>query len=276
MSDTALEVGLTQAPRTPSRGTHRAVRVFAPLLVGFGLIVVWELYVKLAHVNHFLLPTPTAVFGNVFSEAHLILPASWITVKEILEGYAIAAVGGVVLAILIVAFRPVELTIYPILVGSQVIPKLALAPVILILFGEGHTSRIIIIVSLAFFPVVISTVVGLKSVEQNKFHLANSIGANAVQKFVKIRIPQSTPDMFGGLKLAATRAVGGALVAEFITPGNGLGRLIQITSSELRPDISIACIVYLVLFGVLLFFTVSGAERLLTPWHVSNRRGASS
>ena len=275
MSDTALDVGLSQPSRTPGRGTSRVVRLVAPLLVALGLIVLWEIYVKLGHVSHFLMPTPTAVFGNVFSEAHLILPGSWITVKEILEGYVIAAVGGVVLAIAIVAFRPVELTIYPILVGSQVIPKLALAPVILILFGEGHTSRIIIIVSLAFFPVVISTVVGLKSVEQVKFQLADSIGANPVQKFVKFRIPQSTPDMFGGLKLAATRAVGGAIVAEFITPGNGLGRLIQLTASELRPDISMACIVYLVLFGVILFFVVSAAERIVTPWHVSNRRGAS-
>jgi NitT/TauT family transport system permease protein len=126
-------------------------------------------------------------------------------------------------------------------------------------------------VLLSFFPVVIATVVGLKSVEPAKLYLARSMGASALQTFVKIRIPQSLPDVFGGLKLAATRAVGAAIVAEFISSGEGLGRAIFLATYDLRPDIALAGIGYLVAVGLVFFFAVAGAERLLIPWHVSVR-----
>ena len=274
MSDTAIDVGFPQVPRTVGTGTARVLRVVAPLLVAAVLIGVWELWTKVGNVSHFLLPTPTAVFSNMVHETDIIFPAAWITIKETLEGFTIAALSGVGLAVAIAAFKPIRLTIYPILVGSQVIPKIAIAPVILILFGLGHTSRIIIIVSLTFFPIVISTVVGLQSVEPTKIHLARSLGAGGIKTFLKIRIPQSLPDMFGGLKLAATRAVGGALVSEYITPGPGLGRVILLASSELHPQLSLACIGYLIMIGLALFFVVTSAERFLTPWAASSRNAS--
>jgi NitT/TauT family transport system permease protein len=271
MSDTAIEVGLQQAPAAARRGRNRVLRVAAPILVAIGLICLWEIYVKVGHVSHFLVPTPTAVFGDMIHQQHLLLPLAWITVKEMLEGFVIAMVGGVLVGLLIVAFRPAELTVYPILVGSQVIPKIAIAPVILLLFGLGHTSRIIIIVSLAFFPVVISTVVGLKSLEVTKIYLARSLGAGKIEIFRKFRFPQALPDIFAGLKLGATRAVGAALIAEFMTPGPGLGRIILLGASELHPELALACVGYMVVIGLTLFFIVTKAEQLTTPWHQTTR-----
>jgi NitT/TauT family transport system permease protein len=194
-----------------------------------------------------------------------------VTIKEIVVGYTIAVVLGLLFAILIVAIRPIEKTVYPILVASQVIPKIALAPLIFIWFGLSDTSRIIIVVMLSFFPVVIAAVVGLKSVEPAKLYLARSMGAGEIQTFVKIRIPQAMPDTFGGLKLAATRAVGAAIVAEFISSGEGLGRAIFLATYDLRPDIALAGIAYLVVVGLVFFFVVAGLEKLLIPWHASVR-----
>jgi NitT/TauT family transport system permease protein len=271
MSDTAIEVGFQQASPSSRRGRTRALRLGAPVVVAIGLICLWEAYVKVGHVSHFLVPAPTAVIGDMIHQQHLILPLAWITIKEMLEGFLIAVVGGVAVGLVIVAFRPVELTVYPLLVGSQVIPKIAIAPVILLLFGLGHTSRIIIIVSLAFFPVVISTVVGLKSLELNKIYLARSLGAGKVEIFRKFRFPQALPDIFAGLKLGATRAVGAAVVAEFMTPGPGIGRIIQLGASELHPELALACVGYLVVIGLALFFIVSKAEQIATPWHHANR-----
>jgi NitT/TauT family transport system permease protein len=265
-----LELPVVYVPR--GRGRERTIRIVGPLVVAAALIGVWELWVRAENVSPLLLPEPWVVFKNMVTQRHLIFPEIWTTVKETLVGFTFASAAGILLAVLIVSFRPLELVLYPILVGSQVVPKIALAPVILLLFGLGNTSRIIIIVSLAFFPVVISTVVGLKSVEPAKINLARSLGAGKVRIFRSIKVPQALPDTFGGLKLAATRAVGAAIIAEFITPGNrGLGRLILTTTTELRPDISLACIAYLIAIGVLLFFVVSRIERLTLPWHPSVR-----
>ena len=273
MSDTAIEIGSARPPRAAGRGRARAIHVSAPLLVACGLLGLWELWARVGNVSPLLLPKPSAVFSQMVGRIDILAPEAWTTLHEVLVGFGIAASAGLFLAVAIAAFRPVELTIYPILVATQVIPKIAIAPVILILFGLGNTSRIIIIVSLAFFPVVISTVVGLKSVEETKIHLARSLGAGKFQIFLKLRIPQSLPDAFGGLKLAATRAVGAAVISEFITPGPGLGRVILISSSELRPDISMACIGYLVVIGIAFFFTMTCIERLVMPWHVTFRGG---
>jgi NitT/TauT family transport system permease protein len=247
------------------------IRIIGPIVVAIALIGIWELWIVVTNVSPFLLPTPIDVFKNMGSEVHILLPAAWATVKEMLVGFGIAAGGGIVLALLIAAFKPVRLTIYPLLVGSQVIPKIALLPVILILFGLGHTSRLIIIVSLAFFPIVISCVVGLNSVEPTKIHLARSLGAGRVRTFTKIRIPQAMPDTFGGLKLAATRAIGAAVIADFLVPGPGLGRIILISTSNLQPAISIAAVGYLVVIGVIFFFIVTRLELLVIPWHTAVR-----
>jgi NitT/TauT family transport system permease protein len=272
MSDTAIEVTLAPPSRVSTRGVTRAVRIVAPLLVAAALLGLWELYVRVSNVSALLVPKPSDVFTAMVEQHHLIYPQMWTTLREVLTGYGIAASSGLVLAVLIVAFRPFELCIYPILVATQVVPKIALAPLILILFGLGNTSRIIIIVSLAFFPVVISTVVGLNSVEPAKIHLARSLGAGKFRTFVTMRLPQAMPDAFGGLKLAATRAVGAAVISEFITPGNsGLGRVILITATELRPEIAMACIFVLMAIGIGFFFAVTQIERLVMPWHASIR-----
>ena len=205
MSDSAYDVILaTPASTRQSRSARRTLNIAAPVLVAAGLITLWELWVRVGDVSPLILPAPSSVAARMWDRRDVLMPEAWVTIQEIVVGYSIATVLGLVCAVLIVAIRPIELTIYPILVASQVIPKIAIAPLIFIWFGLGNTSRIVIIVLLSFFPVVIAAVVGLKSVEPSKLYLARSTGAGEFQTFLKIRIPQSMPDTFGGMKLAAT------------------------------------------------------------------------
>jgi NitT/TauT family transport system permease protein len=273
VSDSAYEVVLPPPRRRSGRYARSTLNGIAPLLAAAGLVALWELWVRVGGVDPLVLPAPSDVAARMADRAGILWDEALVTVQEIVVGFGIATALGLLCALLIVAVRPIELTIYPILVASQVVPKIAIAPLIFIWFGLGNTSRIIIVVLLSFFPIVIAGVVGLKSLEPAKLHLARSIGAGTIATFVRFRIPQALPDIFSGLKLAATRAVGAAIVAEFISSGEGLGRAIFLATYDLRPDIALAGVGYLVVIGVASFFAVAIAERLLIPWHVSVRAG---
>jgi NitT/TauT family transport system permease protein len=278
MSDTLQPRLASRRPLRRSRrgatGT-RTLTVLLPLASAAALVGLWALWVHAGDVSPQILPSPEKVLSAMASRSELLLPEALSTLKLILQSYALAVSLGVICAIAIVAVRPLELTLYPILVGSQVVPKIAIAPIIFVWFGLGTTSRLIVVVLLAFFPVVIAAVVGLRSAEQNRIYLARSLGANGWQIFTRIRIPGALPDLFAGLKLAAARTVGGAIIAEFLTPGDGLGRAIAFATYELRPDIALAGIGYLVVIGTAFFFVMTAAERLALPWHVSTRTGAA-
>jgi NitT/TauT family transport system permease protein len=248
--------------------------VLLPLTVAIALIGAWELWVNVGEVSPQILPSPIDVGRAIHERFDILLAEAWTTLKLILVGYLLAVVIGLLCAVAIVAFRPLELSLYPVLVASQVIPKIAIAPIIFVWFGLGTTARLIVVVLLAFFPIVIAGVAGLRSVEVNKLYLARSLGASEFQIFTRIRMPQALPEIFGGLKLAAARAVGGAIIAEFLTPGPGLGRSIALATYELRPDVALAGIAYLVVIGTVFFFAMAALERVAIPWHVSVRSPA--
>jgi NitT/TauT family transport system permease protein len=277
MSDTLQPRLASRRPLRRSRRGATGTRTLTvlPLASAAALVGLWALWVHAGDVSPQILPSPEKVLSAMASRSELLLPEALSTLKLILQSYALAVSLGVICAIAIVAVRPLELTLYPILVGSQVVPKIAIAPIIFVWFGLGTTSRLIVVVLLAFFPVVIAAVVGLRSAEQNRIYLARSLGANGWQIFTRIRIPGALPDLFAGLKLAAARTVGGAIIAEFLTPGDGLGRAIAFATYELRPDIALAGIGYLVVIGTAFFFVMTAAERLALPWHVSTRTGAA-
>lgn len=275
MAETAYDRRPVSTPQHPRRRQAwwrgRAFRIAFPVAIAICLVAVWELWVHVGSVSPLILPSPLDVLARMGDMADSLLPAAGTTVKTMLIGFAIAVGVGIAAGVLIVAFRPVDLTLTPVLVASQVVPKIAVAPIIFIWFGLGGTSRLILVVLLAFFPVVIGTIAGLKSVSPNTLHLARSLGAGPVATFVRFRFPHALPEIFGGLKLAATRAVGATIIAEFLTPGPGLGRTIFLSTSELHPDIALAGIGYLVVIGVVFFFALAGLERIALPWHASVR-----
>lgn len=235
------------------------------------LFVFWDVSIRMFGIRPFILPSPGEVLDALISEWGQLGPAIVFTLYEILAGFALSVVIGTGLAVAIVSWRPLEKAIYPILVGSQVIPKVAIAPLFVIWFGFGIEPKILVAFLIAFFPMVISTVVGLRSVEAEKLYLARSMGANAMQTFFKIKLPTAMPSIFAGLKLSITAAVIGAIVGEFIGADQGIGRVLLIANGELETALLFAGIALLSVTGVVLFLIVDGLERVVVRWHVSQR-----
>jgi NitT/TauT family transport system permease protein len=267
------EPGATKKPRRRGavHGLRRGLRALAPILTFAVILVIWEIVVRVGDVPVYQVPPISDVLQAMVSEASLLMPAAWVTVQEILLGFAASIVIGVPLALLIVTFKPLERTIYPLLVASQVVPKVAIAPLFIVWFGFGIFPKVLLVFLIAFFPVVIDSAVGLKSLETEKLYLARSMGANAFQTFTRLRLPNALPSIFAGVKLSATLAVIGAVVAEFVGADAGLGFVIQQANGNLDTVLLFAGIGYLTLIGVLMFAAVDLLERVMLPWHVSQR-----
>ena len=204
-SKAAVDSDSVTTSRRRARSRRRAAsweRTSALLLpvVAFVLIIaIWEVWVRVGHVSRFILPPPSAIArqAGIFDQ---LWPDLRATLGRIIYGFLLAAGIGFVIAVGIVTFRPFSRAVYPILIGTQVIPKLAIAPLFLVWFGYGGFSTIMIVFLLAFFPVVINTTHGLRSTEIEKLFLARSIGASWLDTFLKIRLPNALPSIFGGLE----------------------------------------------------------------------------
>jgi len=191
------------------------------------------------------------------------------TIRSMLIGYLTAVSLGLLLAIPIAFSKIMQQTVYPLLVFSQLVPKVALAPIFIIWFGFGLLPKVMIVFLLSFFPVLLNGVVGLKSINPEIVHLARSTGATGLDMFLKVRLPNSLPTLFAGFKMAAITATVGAVIGEFIGGDAGLGYIILTAQGDLQTDLSFSAIIVLTLLGFLLYFGVEFLERLLIPWHIS-------
>lgn len=259
------------APTQPPRAKFRLPNWAYPTIALILIVVFWDVAIRVFEVRAFVLPSPGQVANALWRDWNQLGPAMLYTLYEIVAGFAIAVVVGIGLAILIVSSQVIEKTLYPILVGSQVIPKVAIAPLFVMWFGFGITPKILVAFLIAFFPMVISTAIGLRSVEIPKLYLARSMGASTLQVFFRIRLPHAMPSIFAGLKLAITAAVIGAIVGEFIGADSGIGRILLIANGNLKTDTLFAGIVLLSITGVVLFLIVEILERVVVRWHVSQR-----
>jgi NitT/TauT family transport system permease protein len=238
------------------------------LLVCLGL---WELVIIVFHIQPYLLPTPAAVFSTITGQWNYLISESVPTIIEVLFGFAIATIVGVAIAVAIVTWRPFEKAMYPLLVASQEVPQIAFAPLLLVWFGLGLTSKVIIAFLIAFFPIVVNTAAGMRSVPTEMLDLALSTRAHGFTILRKIRFPFALPNIFTGLKIGVTFAVIGAVVGEFVGAGSGLGYVLMTANGRLDTALLFAAIIVLVVMGLVLFLAVSLLERLLIPWHVSQR-----
>ena len=257
-------------PTTPDSGSKLPDWAY-PIVGIIFIIVLWDIAIRIFDLKPFVLPAPQAVIVALVDSWSELAPAVLYTLVEILAGFSLSVVIGIGLAVLIVSWRVLEKTIYPILVGSQVIPKVAIAPSFVVWFGLGLMPKILIAFLLSFFPIVIITVVGLRSIEISKLHLARSMGASATQTFFLFRLPRAMPYIFAGLKLSITSAVIGAIVGEFIGSDQGIGRILLIANGNLETDKLFAGILLLSALGGALFFIIVALERLVIRWHVSQQ-----
>lgn len=256
----------------PGRRLAEAVEhSWRPVALLLGCFAVWWAIAAAELVEPYLVPSPGATLDVLVEKSDYLWQHSWITTYETLLGFVIAVVVGVLAAVVMVYSTTVEKTLYPILLFAQVVPKIAIAPLFVVWLGFGIAPKILIAVLIAFFPVVISMVTGLKAVDPEMLQLSSTMGARPWQTFVKIRLPASLPHLFSGLKVAVTLAVTGAVVGEFVGANEGLGYVILQANGNLDTPMLFAGLLVMSLIGVVLFVLVEIAEKLLLPWHASRR-----
>jgi NitT/TauT family transport system permease protein len=264
-----MSTDVVESQPAPLFGLRDAPPYAALTLVG--VVAVWQLATYLLDIPSYLLPSPAAIANDLARRWHILLANSWITVFEILVGFLISVLIGIPLAVCVTYSRALDRAIYPLIVGSQTIPKVAIAPLLLAWFGFGLFPKIAIVVLVAFFPIVVSSVVGLRSATPQMLHLARSMGASPTQIFWRFRLPHALPSVFAGMKVATVLSVIGAVVAEFVGADSGLGYLIMVAGSDFKIDQQFSAILILSVIGMLFFWLADRVERLLLPWHVSMR-----
>lgn len=250
---------------------QRLVALAYPIGSLISLLLLWEGAVWAFDVPLFLLPSPSLVLAETINKFPQLLSHTLATGYEAVLAFLLSVAVGVPVAVCLVSSRPVERAAYPLLVASQAAPKVVIAPLLTIWFGFGLAPKVYIAFLIAFFPIVISTVVGLKSVYPELIHLGRSIGLNPIQMFVKIRLPHALPSIFGGMQVAIALAVVGAIVGEFTGASAGLGYLLIITIGTLDTVVMFAGILASIVLGVVLFSMVVWIERWAIHWHASQR-----
>lgn len=246
-------------------------RVLATILF---LIVAWEGLVRLLGIPQYLVPAPSQVLAEFSQRYPVVLRHAVSTLYVIVAGYAIAVAISVPLALMIAFSRFLETTVYPIFVLFQSIPKIAIAPLFIIWFGFGVTPKLVLVFLLCFFPIIVSSIAGFKSINPEIMDFARSTGAGEWKVFRKIRLPAALPSIFIGLKVASVTAPTAAVVAEFVASDRGLGFLLLQFNGDLDTAMSFATIVVLASIGLTLYYTVEWLERFTIPWHVSKARAA--
>jgi NitT/TauT family transport system permease protein len=248
-----------------------AVQKLTPFVGILAFLAVWELGVAIFKPPPYLLPAPTAIFATFVDEFPKLVRHGWVTAYEMLLGYGLAMLVAIPLAIAITSSQRFDKFVMPSMLFFQVVPKVAIAPLFLVWFGVGTTPKVLVAFLISFFPIVIDAAVGLRSMSSEMNDLARSMGASRMQVFTQFRLPTSLPYLFSGLKVAATLAVAGAVVGEFVGADKGLGYLLLVTNSNLETALMFATIVALTIIGLVFFYAVEFLEALLIPWHVTHR-----
>jgi NitT/TauT family transport system permease protein len=238
---------------------------FYPFFTLVMLVALTEAIVRVFGIRDFVLPAPSQVYQTLIASWSYLWTNTQPTLLIILFGFSLSLCTAVPLGILIASSKIMEKFVYPLLVTAQTIPKIALAPMLVIWFGFSSTPKLVITVLISFFPMVINTVAGLQAVPQEMLDLAKSSRASRWTTFRKIRWPFA-------LKIAITLAVIGAIVGEYVGGDKGLGFVLIVAAGRLEMDLVFAAVVILVAIGMTSFYTLTFVEKLTIPWHESIRK----
>ncbi len=237
--------------------------ILLPVAVALFAALAWEYGTSLAHISPRLLPPPSLVWQRLSSSFPILMQQAVPTLFEMIEGFLLAAVLGIAIGMLLVLSKRLRQMLYPHLLILQLIPKVALAPLFIVWLGVGPSSRLSFAVFMAFFPVVISTMAGLISVDRTVLRLCAALTATPTQTFFSVRVPYAMPHLFAGLKIAVTMAIIGVVVGEFVTAQAGLGYMIMLASSLDDTALLLASVVLLCVIGLTLYGLVALVEKLI-------------
>lgn len=242
------------------------------LLTFIALIALWEFAVWVFAFPEYLLPAPSAVLDEFSRRWPPVLDNALATGNVILLGFLISVVVSVPLSLLFAFSRMLQTTVYPLIVLFQIVPKIAIAPLFIIWFGFGMAPKLLLVFLMSFFPIIVSSIAGFRSIDPEIMDFSRSTGASEWKVFQRIRLPAALPSIFVGLKVAAVLAPTAAVVAEFVASDSGLGFLLLQYNGDLDTAMAFATIIVLSTVGLLLYYAVELAERLTIPWHVSQEK----
>ncbi len=256
-----MAVGGTRGWRTWAQATAVAV-----LVIGG-----WQALVTVYSVPAWKLPAPWAIAQELADSRSLYLRHTWVTLQEVLLGFAVALTFGVSLAGLIASSATFRRAIYPFVIASQTVPIIVIAPLLLVWIGYGVAPKVIVVTLIAFFPIVVNTVDGLGAADADMVRMMRTLGATRSQIFMKVRAPAALPFLFSGIKIAITFSVIGAVIGEWVGASAGLGYLTRVSVPLFQTARAFGAVVILSAMGVTLFSVVALMERRLLPWYFAPR-----
>ena len=248
-----------------------AAAVILPIIGLIGAIALWWLATIVFSIEPFLLPSPGDVISKFSEQPVYLLKETGVSLLETIEGFVLAIVIGVPIAIVIVRSAVLERLVYPLLLMVNAIPKIAVAPLLVVWMGFGQLPKVVMVLLMCFFPVVISTAQGMKSTPVELVELLRSLNASRAQEFFKLRLRYAMPQIFTGLKVAISLAVIGSVIAEFVGATRGLGYVIQQSGASADTTLAFAAITLLSIMSIVLFYALVLLEHLLLPWAQETR-----
>jgi NitT/TauT family transport system permease protein len=259
----------TREPGRWDRGRRLARTVLPPLLALLVLAGIWQVLVVALNVPLYILPAPTKFIPTIGSNWSILWSATLTTGEEVLYGFLLGTIVGVALALVFAQIRIVRDALYPVVVFFQVIPKIALAPLMVVWFGAGTLSVTLVTFALCVFPILVNSMTGFMNIDERMLYITSSMGASRWQTFRYLRLQSALPFIFAGLRVAVVLATTGAIVGEFVGSNSGLGYVLDAATGQLNTQLIFADLTVLSLFGLLLNYLVVGVEWAAMPW----RRG---
>jgi len=244
---------------------------FLPVLFQIIILLLWQFTIDLGIIERFIVPSPTEVIEALFQILPVIKGHIFVTLKEAILGFVMSVIIALVLAILMDNIKLIRKSLYPILIVSQTIPTVVLAPLFGMWFGFGITPKIIVVILVCFFPIVISLMDGLESVDKDMINLLKLMGASKIQIFKLVKLPAAMVNFFSGLRIAATYSIMGAVIGEWVGGDSGLGFYMMRVKKSFAIDKVFAVTIIIILLSMLLFGVLYFIERLLTPWNEKNK-----
>ena len=251
--------------------SRSTVENLAPWITTLLILVVWQLAVMAFHIESFVLPTPIEAINQIYVYRYALTVHGLATLGTTLAGFVIAVVFGLLLGILVGSFRLAYVSLYPVLIGFNSVPKAALVPVLVIWFGVGTVPAVLAAFLLSFFPVVVNVATGFATIEPELLDVLRVLGATRRDMIIKIGIPRSLPYFFASLKIAITLAFVGSVIAEIVAGNNGIGNVMLIASSNFNVPLVFAALLVVGVMGVSMYAIFAALETRFTSWSVRGR-----
>jgi len=248
------------------------MRAASPVLAFVVLLTVWELAARLFNIPVYILPAPSVIFHEFMSFGFNFVGHAGATLKTILLGFLVSVLIAIPFGAVIASWRPFSDAVFPLIVFAHAIPVIALAPIIVLSLGPGMAARVVVVVLISFFPILVSTVTGLRATPTEMLELAKVAGSSRLQSLLTVELPGAVPYIFNGLRIGISTAVIGGVVGEFVSSDNGLGYLVVHSTTNFDVPRAMASVAILALMSVILYQSVEWIQKLLFPWSTNGGR----